>query len=258
MNKLYRSSTDKVFAGVCGGLGDYLNIDSSVIRILWVLSVIFMGFGILLYIISAIVIPMEPSKKQSEKSNTNTVRPLSIIFPFLIGLFLILIGISALGYNLDWHIFHWAQFRHFLWVIFPALFIILGLALIFRTILSDKKEYNALPNPDAYDKFSAKEPELKKRSEKKADTGAYSKPPKESAKNTKSDESPSQKTGPRKLYRDTKNRMISGVCAGLADYLDLDVSIIRLIWVLFTLMSAGIGGVLLYFILVLVIPPKED
>jgi phage shock protein C len=258
MNKLYRSSTDKVFAGVCGGLGEYLNIDSSVIRILWAISVFIFGFGVLLYIISAIVIPLEPRDKVEKKAKSQSPQALSILFPFLIGLFLILVGISALGYTLDWRFFHWHEIRHLLWIIFPALFIILGLALIFRTILFEKKDTQILPDPDASVSHSRREPEMKKTSTKRADTGAYSKPTKDSKKEKAGGETASQKTVPRRLYRNTNNRMISGVCAGLADYVDLDVSIIRLIWILFTIMSAGFGGVILYFILVLVIPPNPE
>ena len=258
MNKLYRSSTDKVFAGVCGGLGEYLNIDSSVIRILWALSVLVLGFGVLLYIISAIVIPMEPKEKAERKEKSQPAQALSVFFPFLIGLFLILIGLTALGYTLDWRLFHWHDIRHLLWIIFPALFIILGLALIFRTVLFEKKEMHTLPNPDAPRSYIREEPEVKKTSTKKADTGTYSRPSRDTKKEKDGSEVSSQKAGPKRLYRNTKNRMISGVCAGLADYVDLDVSIIRLIWVLFTIMSAGFGGVILYFILVLVIPPNPE
>lgn len=58
--KLYRSTTDKKIAGVCGGLAAYLNIDSTIIRLIWALLVIFAGTGILLYIIAALVMPEDP------------------------------------------------------------------------------------------------------------------------------------------------------------------------------------------------------
>lgn len=59
---LYRSSTHRVFAGVCGGLGEYLGIDPVVVRLLWVLATVFTGFvpGIIAYIIVIFVIPEEP------------------------------------------------------------------------------------------------------------------------------------------------------------------------------------------------------
>lgn len=56
-NRLYRSNTDKVIGGVCGGLADYLNIDPVIVRILFVLLAVFGGSGVLAYIILWIVIP---------------------------------------------------------------------------------------------------------------------------------------------------------------------------------------------------------
>lgn len=56
-DRLYRSTTDKVIGGVCGGLGTYLNLDPVVVRILFVLLAVFGGSGVLVYIILWIVIP---------------------------------------------------------------------------------------------------------------------------------------------------------------------------------------------------------
>ena len=58
--KLYLSRTDKKMAGVCGGLAAYLNIDSTVIRLLWALAILVAGAGVLAYIVCAMVIPDEP------------------------------------------------------------------------------------------------------------------------------------------------------------------------------------------------------
>ncbi|MBE6605950.1 MAG: PspC domain-containing protein [Ruminococcaceae bacterium] len=60
MKKLYLSKNDKKLCGVCGGLAEYFEIDPTLIRLLWVLAVIFAGAGILAYIIAAIVIPKSP------------------------------------------------------------------------------------------------------------------------------------------------------------------------------------------------------
>ena len=58
MNKLHRSRNNRWIAGVCGGLGEYFNIDSTIIRLVWAVGTVFsMGFGIILYIIFWIVIP---------------------------------------------------------------------------------------------------------------------------------------------------------------------------------------------------------
>ncbi|MCD6330251.1 MAG: PspC domain-containing protein [Candidatus Cloacimonetes bacterium] len=57
------------------------------------------------------------------------------------------------------------------------------------------------------------------------------------------------------LYRDTKNGKIAGVCSGLAEYMDVDVSLIRIVWLFFVIF--GGAGLLLYLIAALVIPAKS-
>ena len=58
--KLYKSNTDKTLDGVCAGIAEYFGIDSTVIRLAWVLFSLCGGSGILAYIICAIVIPSKP------------------------------------------------------------------------------------------------------------------------------------------------------------------------------------------------------
>lgn len=58
--RLYRSRRDRQLAGVAGGIAEYLDVDPTVVRILWILSIFFGGFGILLYIIMAFIVPLEP------------------------------------------------------------------------------------------------------------------------------------------------------------------------------------------------------
>lgn len=60
MKKLYRSRTNKIIAGVCGGIAEYSNIDPTVIRLLWLLLSLIWGAGIVAYIIAWIIIPEEP------------------------------------------------------------------------------------------------------------------------------------------------------------------------------------------------------
>ena len=58
--KLYKSATDKKLDGVCAGVGEYLGIDPTVIRLLWLISIFFGGAGILAYIVAAVIIPRKP------------------------------------------------------------------------------------------------------------------------------------------------------------------------------------------------------
>lgn len=60
----------------------------------------------------------------------------------------------------------------------------------------------------------------------------------------------------KKLYKDKSNQMISGVCAGIAKYFDIDPTIVRLIWA-FAILFAG-TGILAYFICAIIIPDEPD
>ncbi|MDP1620923.1 MAG: PspC domain-containing protein [Bacteroidales bacterium] len=58
--RLFRSQTDRVLGGVCGGLGKFFTIDPVLIRVLWAVSFLVGGIGLLAYIIAWIIIPGEP------------------------------------------------------------------------------------------------------------------------------------------------------------------------------------------------------
>lgn len=56
--RLFRSETNRKICGVCGGIGEYFNIDPTVIRLIWVLAALAScGTGLLAYIIAAVVMP---------------------------------------------------------------------------------------------------------------------------------------------------------------------------------------------------------
>ncbi len=57
--KLYRSRTNKILCGVCGGLGEYLNMDPTVVRLIVVILGI-VSIGVIAYIIAALIIPEQP------------------------------------------------------------------------------------------------------------------------------------------------------------------------------------------------------
>ena len=59
--KLYKSNNDKKIDGVCAGIAEYLNMDPTVIRLLWVIATVFGGAGILAYIAAALIIPRNPA-----------------------------------------------------------------------------------------------------------------------------------------------------------------------------------------------------
>jgi phage shock protein C len=55
--KLYRSQSQRMIAGVCGGLADYFSIDATLIRVLFLLLAVFGGSGLVIYVVMWIIVP---------------------------------------------------------------------------------------------------------------------------------------------------------------------------------------------------------
>lgn len=138
--KLYRSKSDKMIFGVCGGLGDYFNIDPVILRIIFVVLAVWGGSGILIYLILAIVVPEKPSGKKVKNKNTEEVieenveklakevedvaKKHSKSTDFIFGITLLLIGLSLLINNF----FPFFEFRKF----WPVILIVLALVILSR------------------------------------------------------------------------------------------------------------------------------
>jgi phage shock protein C len=75
MKKLYRSNTNKVFAGVLGGIGEYLEVDPVVVRIIFLILTCFTAFfpGILFYIVALFVIPKKPETIAHDTTKSHQV-----------------------------------------------------------------------------------------------------------------------------------------------------------------------------------------
>lgn len=71
MKRLYKSKTNKVFAGIVGGVAEFFEIDPTIIRLVWVLVVIFTGFfpGVVAYIIAMLIVPETPSGVKGPSSS---------------------------------------------------------------------------------------------------------------------------------------------------------------------------------------------
>jgi phage shock protein C len=70
--RLYRSQTDRMLAGVCGGLGEYFDIDPIIFRLIFVLLTIGAGSGVLLYILAWVIIPDAPTSAKEKNSKADT------------------------------------------------------------------------------------------------------------------------------------------------------------------------------------------
>ena len=118
--RLYRSTTNKIVGGVCGGLGEYFDIDPVLIRIIMVLLFLAKGLGILAYIIAWIIIPKRPLEVETVSANHDY----SSSRKYLPGLILIAVGIILLIRE-NWFWFDWGEF-------WPVILIVIGLFFILR------------------------------------------------------------------------------------------------------------------------------
>lgn len=146
MKSLTRSRTDRVIAGVCGGLGQYFGVDPVIIRLIFVVITILGGAGVLAYIVMWIIVPEDGQKSYAEsikkdidekkkdkngKSETGekiaqevreAVSRRKNDGPYLIGAILIMIGLIFLAQNF----FTFINFAK-LW---PMILVVVGLGIL--------------------------------------------------------------------------------------------------------------------------------
>lgn len=114
--RLYRSKKDRVIAGVCGGLGEYLDIDPVWIRIIMVILAFGSGIGIILYALMWILVPENPGNGKVIQQKHDAA--------FIMGVIITVIGVVFLVENL---------FGFLISKLWPLVLIIPGIYLIGRS-----------------------------------------------------------------------------------------------------------------------------
>jgi len=154
MKRLYKSRKNKFFAGVCGGIAEYFNVDPVIIRLIFILLFFLKGSAILAYIIGMIVMPSAPegsenesqpgpkseSKKEKEEAPSYSFDPKGAL---ILGIVLIFLGLYFMMGN--FHIFH----RYYLWLnhnfwdfFIPGVLVLVGGAMIYRGMEKNKSDDN--------------------------------------------------------------------------------------------------------------------
>ena len=66
MKKLYKSKNNRIFAGVIGGIGEYLDVDPVALRVLWLVLLVFTGFlpAFIVYLLACLVVPGRPDNQE--------------------------------------------------------------------------------------------------------------------------------------------------------------------------------------------------
>jgi phage shock protein PspC (stress-responsive transcriptional regulator) len=147
--KLYRSRTNMMIAGVCGGLAEYLRVDASLVRIFFILLALGgNGIGLLVYLLLWIVLPAEDVLKDASLGDTvrtssqeiadrtremgselrDLVRNPNPQAGLIFGSALVILGLVTLAQNLNFPWLHWLDFD----IIWPVLLIVGGAALLLR------------------------------------------------------------------------------------------------------------------------------
>lgn len=123
--RLYRSRTNRVIAGVCGGLGDYFHIDPTLIRIAFVAIAFGGGAGVLAYLIMMFVIPEQPADQVTTSVPTPPSSKVAGNGRLIVGLALILVGLMSFGNMFAWWFFRWNYF-------WPLIVVAIGVLILIR------------------------------------------------------------------------------------------------------------------------------
>ena len=213
IRRLYKSRDEKVIDGVCAGLGDYLGIDPVLVRVVWVLLVLFGGTGILAYIVAMILVPREPDgsgqKKAAVRRKTDSAR--------LWGSILVVVGVSFLLNQLGVFPFGFGHLWRISWVfVWPLLLIAVGV----YALAGGFRKSAAVPD------------EGRESAERKV-------------------------FFVRNIRRLREERKIAGVCAGLGKQFGVDVTIIRVVWVVAAFATGGVAA-LLYLVMIVLLKEEES
>ena len=206
--------------GVCGGIAEYFGLDSTLVRIAWVLLTLLGGTGILIYIVAMIVMPTHPAVAPAATPQVLPKQASGSSHKFW-GILFVVVGALWLMGNFGfpfWH--HWWGVS---WnVLLPILLILAGVAFLFggRNYISTASESSQTTEGE---------------------------PP------TASPEQPAVKIN--RFYRSRFDRKLFGVCGGLGEYFRIDATIMRILFIISAFASFGLT-VLLYAIMAIVVPEE--
>ena len=198
--RLRRSRSDRIFFGVCGGLGEFFDVNPIIFRLFFILSLLVGGWGIVIYLILSFVIPNTPLQAGHEYSNPDLAEIKSWT---ITGIFLILLGIYLLVKDIGL-LDHFSFFGFRYQIIIPSVLVIAFIMFYMQYDISFNEKDVGTP-----------------------------------------------------FFRSNKNKMISGVCSGLGNYFKIEVNFIRIIFILCTILTIGIG-ILIYLLSAILIPLEKE
>jgi len=149
MRKLYRSRSDALLGGVCGGIAEHLGVDSNLVRVVFAVLAVVSGIGILIYFLLWLIVPLEgrpePAPRETVRSGASEIADRAkefgeevrtavarrdVSLAVAVAAILIFLGAALLLKNLG---FWWAWWLRFD-VLWPLLLIALGIAFLWRLL----------------------------------------------------------------------------------------------------------------------------
>jgi phage shock protein C len=223
--RFYRSQTNKVIAGVCGGLGEYLNVDTTIIRLLWILLTIMGGSGIIVYILAYFIVPERPVSPET----ATAPNPSDFTAARIFGILFVAVGGIILLDNLDIFSFHrwWDLSWEF---VFPGCLILLGIY-----FLTKRERIHPPPTAQAAPAPAGETPD-----------------PQQPSPVPAADERIKVKV----LRRSLTDKKIGGICGGMGEYFEIDPTLVRVAFAIVTVLSGGMG-LIIYFLMYLIVPEGQ-
>jgi phage shock protein C len=215
VKRLYKSSTDKMLGGVCGGIAEYFQVDSTLVRLAFIFLLFLGGIGFLLYLVGLVIMPRNPgdvaATGPTAAAKTDGTKVWGIILIAVGGL----IFLSNVGFPF------WQDWWHVPWRLALPL-VLLGVGL--WVLMNRKETPGVTPTPSGAVPPTAGEAAAVR-------TG----------------------NGSTRLFRSRTDSKLFGVCGGVGTYLNADPTIVRILFIIATFASAGMM-ILLYFIMAIVVP----
>jgi phage shock protein C len=217
--RLFRSKTDRLVAGVCGGVAVYLDVHPAYVRLGWILLTLAGGLGLWLYLAAILFVPRAEDKKNAPSVHQGRRGTLAGFG--LIGLGLLIL--TARLHDTPWFEFPFGVFRR-AWIpvsfgtALAVLLIVFGAVSLVRWHRGDAIRPDSVPG-----------------------------------KRTAGPKNPAN----RAFHRSGRNRIIAGVCGGLGETLAVDPVLVRLAFVLFLIFPIGVNfllGLALYAALAILLP----
>jgi len=217
--RLYKSRSERMIDGVCGGVAEFFGVDVTLVRITWVLLTLLGGSGIILYLVAMFIIPANPEPvTPAQRARVSSAGANGKFW----GILLVVVGILWLLKNLDIpYYLHWWGFS---WdYVLPVVLMLAGVAFLFggRNGLMTSTNAQASGSPD------------------------------QSNDSTPNEATPMAQ--PLRLYKSRVERKLFGVCGGIATYANVNPTIIRILFAVATFASAGFM-ILLYIAMAIIIP----